>query len=91
MAYIARYADKVPASAALKQARTAQASQTSNTPAEADAAHSGPFSALMQAVEKGLKGEAAARTHTLLDENEPLTLVDEALIPALDVVGEKYS
>ena len=90
MAYIARYADKVPASAALKQARTAQASQTSNTPAEADAAHNGPFAALMQAVEKGLKGEAAARTHTLLDENEPLTLVDEALIPALDVVGEKY-
>ena len=90
MAYIARYADKVPASAALKQAQTAQASQTSNTPAEADAAHSGPFAALMQAVEKGLKGEAAARTHTLLDQNEPLTLVDEALIPALDVVGEKY-
>ena len=90
MAYIARYADKVPASAALKQARTAQASQTSNTPAEADAAHSGPFAALMQAVEKGLKGEASARTHPLLDENEPLTLVDEALIPALDVVGEKY-
>ena len=60
MAYIARYADKVPASAALKQARTAQASQTSNTPAEADAAHSGPFAALMQAVEKGLKGEASA-------------------------------
>ena len=90
MAYIARYADKVPASAALKQAQTAQASQTSNTPAEADAAHSGPFAALMQAVEKGLKGEAAARTHMLLDENEPLTLVDEALIPALDVVGEKY-
>ena len=90
MAYIARYADKVPASAALKQAQTAQASQTSNTPAEADAAHSGPFAALMQAVEKGLKGESAARTHTLLDENEPLTLVDEALIPALDVVGEKY-
>ena len=90
MAYIARYADKVPASAALKQAWTAQASQTSNTPAEADAAHSGPFAALMQAVEKGLKGEAAARTHTLLEENEPLTLVDEALIPALDVVGEKY-
>ena len=90
MVYIARYADKVPASAALKQAQTAQASQTSNTPAEADAAHSGPFAALMQAVEKGLKGEAAARTHTLLDQNEPLTLVDEALIPALDVVGEKY-
>ena len=90
MAYIARYADKVPASTALAQARTAQASQTADAPAETDAAHSGPFAALMQAVEKGLKGEAAARTHTLLDTTEPLTLVDEALIPALDVVGEKY-
>ena len=90
MAYIARYADKVPASTALAQARTAQASQTADAPAEADAAHSGPFAALMQAVEKGLKGESAARTHTLLDTTEPLTLVDEALIPALDVVGEKY-
>ena len=89
-AYIARYADKVPASTALAQSRTAQASQTADAPAEADAAHSGPFAALMQAVEKGLKGEAAARTHTLLDTTEPLTLVDEALIPALDVVGEKY-
>ena len=89
-AYIARYADKVPASTALAQARTTQASQTADAPAEADAAHSGPFAALMQAVEKGLKGEAAARTHTLLDTTEPLTLVDEALIPALDVVGEKY-
>ena len=89
-AYIARYADKVPASTALAQAKTAQASQTADAPAEADAAHSGPFAALMQSVEKGLKGEAAARTHTLLDTTEPLTLVDEALIPALDVVGEKY-
>ena len=46
-AYIARYADKVPASTALAQARTAQASQTADAPAEADAAHSGPFAALI--------------------------------------------
>ncbi len=94
MAYIARYADKVPASTALAQAKTAQAAQSDNKKAssssEADAAHSGPYGALMQSVEKGLKGEAAARTHTLLETTEPLTLVDEALIPALDVVGEKY-
>ena len=43
MAYIARYADKVPASAALKQAQTAQASQTSNTPTEADVSSQRPF------------------------------------------------
>ena len=40
----------------------------------------------MKAVEKGLKGEAAARTRALLEEKEPLELVDEALIPALDIV-----
>ncbi len=45
---------------------------------------------LMKAVEKGLKGEAAARTRALLEEKEPLELVDEALIPALDIVGAKY-
>lgn len=44
----------------------------------------------MKAVEKGLKGEAAARTRALLEEKEPLELVDEALIPALDIVGAKY-
>ena len=39
---------------------------------------------------QGLKGEAAARTRALLEEKEPLELVDEALIPALDIVGAKY-
>ena len=50
----------------------------------------GPYAPLMKAVEKGLKGEAAARTRALLEEKEPLELVDEALIPALDIVGAKY-
>ncbi len=49
-----------------------------------------PLCPLMKAVEKGLKGEAAARTRALLEEKEPLELVDEALIPALDIVGAKY-
>ena len=44
----------------------------------------------MKAVEQGLKGEAAAQTRALLAEKEPLAVVDEALIPALDVVGAKY-
>lgn len=87
--YIERYADRVPASTAL--ARAAQTAQTAapeaaGQPPEA----SGPYAALMKAVEKGLKGEAAARTKALLEEKEPLELVDEALIPALDIVGAKY-
>ena len=83
--YIARYANRVPASAALAKASVAQAAVP-----EAEDAVSGPYAPLMKAVEKGLKGEAAARTKALLEEKQPLELVDEALIPALDIVGMKY-
>ena len=89
--YIARYADQVPASAAL--AKAMQDKATSGVPAAAEAAGpavSGPYASLMKAVEQGLKGEAAACTKALLAEKEPLELVDEALIPALDIVGVKY-
>ena len=89
--YIARYADQVPASAAL--AKAMQDKAASSVPAAAEAAGpavSGPYAPLMKAVEQGLKGEAAACTKVLLAEKEPLELVDEALIPALDIVGVKY-
>ena len=89
--YIARYADQVPASAAL--AKAMQDKAASGIPAAAEAAGpavSGPYAPLMKAVEQGLKGEAAACTKALLAEKEPLELVDEALIPALDIVGVKY-
>ena len=45
---------------------------------------------LIKAVEKGLKGDAAAQTRALLETKQPLDVVDEALIPALDIVGAKY-
>ena len=84
--YIERYANRVPASTALaKAAQTAAVAQSSET-----AEVSGPYVPLMKAVEKGLKGEAAAQTRALLEEKEPLELVDDALIPALDIVGNKY-
>ena len=85
--YIERYANRVPASAALVQA--VQNAQTAPAAGEIPEA-AGPYAPLMKAVEKGLKGEASARTRALLEEKEPLELVDEALIPALDIVGAKY-
>ena len=84
--YIERYANRVPASAAL--AKAAQAATVAQSGGEAEL--SGPYAPLMKAVEKGLKGEAAAQTRALLETKEPLELVDEALIPALDIVGSKY-
>ena len=83
--YIERFADRVPASTAL-----AQAAKATPAASAAEAEHTGPYAALMKAVEKGLKGDAAAHTRALLAEKQPLEVVDEALIPALDVVGAKY-
>ena len=83
--YIERFAERVPASTALAQA--AKAAPAANA---AEAELTGPYAALMKAVEKGLKGDAAAHTRTLLAEKQPLEVVDEALIPALDIVGAKY-
>lgn len=87
--YIERYADHVPASVALKQA--AQTVPAASASASGESAElTGPYAPLMKAVEKGLKGDAAAQTKALLAEKQPLEVVDEALIPALDIVGAKY-
>ena len=83
--YIERFADRVPASTALAQAAKAVPAASA-----AETEHTGPYAALMKAVEKGLKGDAAAHTRALLAEKQPLEVVDEALIPALDIVGAKY-
>ena len=83
--YIERFADRMPASTAL-----AQAAKAAPAASAAEAELTGPYAALMKAVEKGLKGDAAAHTRALLAEKQPLEVVDEALIPALDIVGAKY-
>ena len=83
--YIERFADRVPASTVLAQAAKAVPAISA-----AEAELTGPYAALMKAVEKGLKGDAAAHTRALLAEKQPLEVVDEALIPALDIVGAKY-
>ena len=83
--YIERFADRVPASTAL-----AQAAKAAPAASAAEAELTGPYAALMKAVEKGLKGDAAAHTRALLAEKQPLEVVDEALIPALDIVGAKH-
>ena len=83
--YIERFADRVPASTAL-----AQAAKAAPAASAAEAELTGPYAALMKAVEKGLKGDATAHTRALLAEKQPLEVVDEALIPALDIVGAKY-
>ncbi|WP_027626003.1 homocysteine S-methyltransferase family protein [Clostridium lundense] len=45
---------------------------------------------LKEAVIKGLKKEVANITRKLLEEKNEMEIMDEDLIPALDIVGEKY-
>ena len=85
-AYVERYAGRVPTSTAL--ARIMQSASTGGV--TYGVSTNAAYAPLMKAVEQGLKGEAAAAARTLLQEKEPLELVDGALIPALDAVGAKY-
>ncbi|MFW5749701.1 MAG: homocysteine S-methyltransferase family protein [Halanaerobium sp.] len=45
---------------------------------------------LKMVIVKGLKSEAARLTESILKEKEALEVVNEYLIPALDIVGERY-
>ena len=45
---------------------------------------------LKSVIIRGLKSEAARLTEEILEEKEALTVVNNYLIPALDVVGERY-
>ena len=83
-AYIARYQNYVPAAGKTESA--APAASAAAIPGLPD----GADPALAAAVEKGLKGEAAAATRALLAHTAPLDVIDHTLIPALDVVGQKY-
>ena len=82
-AYIARYQNFIPAAQAAQSAACAAPAAMPGLPEDADPA-------LAAAVEKGLKGEAAAATRALLQGTAPLDIIDRTLIPALDIVGQKY-
>ena len=47
-------------------------------------------STLQRAVVKGLKDQAAAATRSLLETVEPLEIVRQEIIPALDIVGKGF-
>ena len=55
------------------------AAQVANAPAS-----------LQEAIERGLKSQAAALADSALQTCKPLTLVQEQIIPALNLVGERF-
>ena len=45
---------------------------------------------LSRCIAKGLKDQAAAQTRQLLETRQPLDLINQELVPALDVVGQGF-
>ena len=73
--------------------KTSSGTGAAGTPVGADVAFgetAGPFAPLMSAIEKGLKEKAGAITGELIEDNDPLDLVNGAIVPALDVVGKGF-
>lgn len=63
-------------------------SQSAVTPA---AAASGAYaSALQRAIAKGLREQAAELTEQMLADTEPLQIIQDEIIPALDIVGQGF-
>ncbi len=46
--------------------------------------------ALVRAIVKGMKDEALQRAKELLQKEEPLTVINEYIVPALDKVGKRF-
>ena len=66
-----------------------QTSQVAKTDAAAPAGGAAGADALFEAVRRGLKNEARAAAEEALKNREPLQVVNETLIPALDVMPLK--
>ena len=63
---------------------------TEHATAEVAAPRSEEEAGLKTAIIKGLKDQAAISAKKLLEDKEPLTLINEEIIPALDTVGKGY-
>ncbi len=92
MEYISAYHDYVPVSkraagtASVSGSPTVESSSTSK--ASSDSELSGH--PLYQAIQRGMKEKAAAATKEGLQNRSGLELINEELIPALDVVGQGF-
>ena len=67
----------------------ASAAQPAQAPTAA-AADADPGQALIKAIESGLKANAAQLTQTLLKTEDPLSVIQNRIIPALNAVGKGY-
>ncbi|MCQ2578099.1 MAG: homocysteine S-methyltransferase family protein [Treponema sp.] len=71
-------------------ASTAAASSNGTSNAMNSSSNTSDYAPLTQAVISGLKADAASITEKLLENTEAVTIINEMLIPGLDVVGKGF-
>lgn len=78
----------------LTPVQTAAAAGTSSVPAPSQPANTlhfeGPAEELAFAIQKGLKNQAEDATKKLLETTDAMVIINEYLIPSLDVVGKGF-
>ena len=87
--YISSYQNYTPPAAG-GAAPAAPAAGTPSSAAPTNTAETAGASPLQNAVLKGLKTEGANATRAMLGSKDPLSIVNEELIPALDKVGADF-
>ena len=88
--YIETYKDFTPPSSGAAPAGAAPATGSAPAASGTPTASTAGRSTIQNAVLKGLKSEGRAATAELLKTVDPLTIVNEELIPALDIVGAEF-
>ena len=95
-AYIERYKDAAlptggpDKKAGAKAGQPADTTQSENTASDSAAAITAGEAAVAHAIENGLEGEAAKAIEALLKDKDPMDIVNQDLIPALDRVGKGF-
>ena len=91
-AYIERYKDAALPTGGPDKKADAKAAKTAGTPETTDpaAAVAGSEASVAHAIENGLEGEAAKAIEELLKTKDPMDIVNQDLIPALDRVGKGF-
>ncbi len=87
--YIERYKDAVPKKS-IDKAGNKPGTETGAKAAGGEKAISDGEAAVAHAIENGLEGEAAKAIEALLQSKQPLDIVNQDLIPALDRVGKGF-
>ncbi len=85
MDYIEYSSTAVPETTSMNTAKTVPVADSKSVDIGSEEAN-----AILHAMEKGMKNEGKALTTKLLKNTEAMVIINDILIPALDVIGDKF-